>query len=423
MSNLKITKENLYWFGVMMYIALINIADAIPGGTILHFATLLLVVISQIMKGHGKLRVYFSGLHLFVICFTLFCFSSMLWADYPQYTVSKAIGVLVNACVVSIISLGAEELNDIEKLLKVAMYGFYLAVIAAIVFFGPSQLISIMKNSDRISGDSSIDRNSIGMTAAYAIVINAYILIYKKNLHFTDLLSVPALFLIIATGSRKALLIVVGGIMAIFLLKNWSNRSKILSALKILAVMALIVLLLIPISQLPIFSNMMDRMNDIITALNGTNYVRGNTAWLRLEYISLGMSLFRENPILGIGIGNANVYTQATYGHFHYLHNNYVELLACGGLTGAVIYYSIYAYILWTFWKCRKYRNEQYDICLIILLVRLVMDYGLVSFYGKLSYIFLILFWFKAMQLKAQYRQDQEGGRRVGDRHAEGRLS
>jgi len=64
------------------------------------------------------------------------------------------------------------------------------------------------------------------------------------------------------------------------------------------------------------------------------------------------------------------------------------------------MYYSIYIHILSVFWKYRKYRNAEYDICLVILLIRLVMDFGAVFYYSKVAYGFLLLFWYKAAHLK-----------------------
>ena len=136
---------------------------------------------------------------------------------------------------------------------------------------------------------------------------------------------------------------------------------------------------------------------------NGT---RGqNSAWIRFAYTELGLKLFKENPILGIGIGNANLYTQMYYGNNHYLHNNYVELLACGGIVGFTIYYSIWIYLLITFIRYRKFREKEYDICLILFLINLILDYGAVSYYDKSRYVFLLLYWMKRNELILQKKE------------------
>jgi len=400
---LKVNRKKAYWFALMIYYALSCVSNVLPAGQVLFMADLLLIAALSI-KTRGGNRAYFSGMHVYLLLFTAFCFSTMLWAEHPEYVTSKAVGVLSNCIAIFAISFGYRELKDTNKLLKAIMYGYYLAVIVAIVFYGPNQLISLIKNSDRIAyegtGAGTIERNTIGMVAAYAIVINIYMLIQNKKIHAYDMLSLPALFLILATGSRKAILIVACGFMGIMLLKNWNKRNMGKSLLKIIGVVLGLIIIFILISRLPIFSGMMERLDDIVTALNGTDYRRGNSAWIRFEYVLLGIKIFMQNPILGIGLGNTNFYTQAMYGHFHYLHNNYVELLAATGIVGTVMYYSIYIHILSVFWKYRKYRNAEYDICLVILLIRLVMDFGAVFYYSKVAYGFLLLFWYKAAHLK-----------------------
>ena len=146
-------------------------------------------------------------------------------------------------------------------------------------------------------------------------------------------------------------------------------------------------------------AEIMSRFADILDMISGKGTRETNTAWLRFAYNDLGLQLFRQSPLIGIGIGNANLYTQILFGNNHYLHNNYVELLACGGLIGFFLYYSIHLYILFFLWKYRKYRDKEFDICLVLLLINLIVDYGAVSYYDKGRYLFLYLYWLKTISL------------------------
>lgn len=76
----------------------------------------------------------------------------------------------------------------------------------------------------------------------------------------------------------------------------------------------------------------------------------------------------------------------------YYLHNNYVEKLACLGLVGIVIYYSIFIYALYYLLKNIKYRDSEYNICLILLIINLIIDYGVVSYYDKATHIYIIIY-------------------------------
>jgi hypothetical protein len=46
-------------------------------------------------------------------------------------------------------------------------------------------------------------------------------------------------------------------------------------------------------------------------------------------------------------------------------------------------------YILKTLWRARVSRNSELQLCLILMLVHLMGDYGTVSFYKKPTYIII----------------------------------
>ena len=112
-----------------------------------------------------------------------------------------------------------------------------------------------------------------------------------------------------------------------------------------------------------------------------------------------------QNPILGIGIANANIYTQLYYGHDHYLHNNFVELLACGGALGFLIYYSLYFRLLFCFYKNRNNRDREFDLCVVLLLIMLIVDFGAVSYYNLERYFMLYIIWLKMKKIRSNTKQ------------------
>lgn len=84
--------------------------------------------------------------------------------------------------------------------------------------------------------------------------------------------------------------------------------------------------------HLPIFSTILERLESYLS-------VSGNSSDnLRAELIRYGLELFAENPLLGYGLNN--------YQLFHwsglYSHNNYIEVLVSLGIMGFLIYYSIF---------------------------------------------------------------------------------
>ena len=70
----------------------------------------------------------------------------------------------------------------------------------------------------------------------------------------------------------------------------------------------------------------------------------------RMKLINIGIEEFKSNPILGIGIGNYNVYAQEVLNYNFRsdnltTHNIYLELLAETGIIGFILFISIYVLI------------------------------------------------------------------------------
>ncbi|MBR0153395.1 MAG: O-antigen ligase family protein, partial [Lachnospiraceae bacterium] len=101
------------------------------------------------------------------------------------------------------------------------------------------------------------------------------------------------------------------------------------------------------------------------------------------------VEIWREHPLLGIGMDNARmiggeVFNKGEY----YLHNNYMELLADGGLIGFLLYYSM-PFLLLTraVRQQRRWVEDDAMICVILLLLMLVLDVGFVSYDSRTNYL------------------------------------
>ena len=323
---------------------------------------------------------------------------SSLWAIRSSWARSKGIDILEILIAMTVIYLNCQGEQCVNDLLRIIMYACYAVVIYAVLYYGVRNILDLLSSSVRIPNEA-INANQLGLCAAYAIIINLYYILYGK-LKGRDILILPYLILLDMSGSRKAIVLLGAGIIFLFVLKNWNTEKKARSALRILLILGLLALLLVIVINLPAFSNLKSRMYDLINIVANDDYNRNNSAWIRLEYNKLGIELFKSHPLLGIGIGSANVYTSQFYGHDHFLHNNIIEMLACGGIIGFLLYYSIYFLILARFIRYRKSRDKEYDICLVLLILTLVMDYGMISYLEKSTYLFLLLFWIKSVQLK-----------------------
>ena len=376
-------------------------------GGYLLIGILLLIFAAVVIQYRNCLRIEITYFHIYILLFGFYCALSALWAQNTGVCITRGIDITEILVAMTIMYFYYQNEEGVDSLLKVVMYGCYSVVIYALLYYDVDEVVAMLTSVSRVSNDA-INANSLGMCAAYAIIINLYYILYDR-IRIRDVLLLISVPMLIVSGSRKALFMVVAGVFGIFVLRNWDRKKFAKSVVKVCAVVIILLILFLFLAQLPAFAGIVGRMKELINILFEGDYQRGNSAWIRLEYNKLGRELFSEHPILGIGIGNANIYTQMYYGHDHFLHNNYIELLACGGLVGFILYYSIYGVILFRMIRFRKCRDKEYDICLIILALVLVLDYGMVSYFDKTTYIFLLLLWMESEHLKRKALRKQNG--------------
>ncbi len=103
---------------------------------------------------------------------------------------------------------------------------------------------------------------------------------------------------------------------------------------------------------------------------------------IRERLIAGGMALFYDHPFFGIGFGNPAKHLGL------YAHNNFVEMLAAGGIIGFAAYYASYAYILVKTLQFRK--EDQFALYLFAsVLGLLVLEYFQVTYLYGMPWIFL----------------------------------
>ncbi len=240
--------------------------------------------------------------------------------------------------------------------------------------------------------------NTIGMTAAFACIIQAYYILDKKK-SISILFAIPAIIIILATQSRKAFLLLIIGIFSMFIVKNMNNRGLIKRVIRIVVVVIVAIMLVKVLSLLPLFSYVNERLGGLWASITGNGQI-DHSSYIRKEYRRVGMEQFFKTPILGIGIGCSSFISSLVEGRQTYLHNNFVELLACGGIVGFTLFYSMYLFLAAKLYKFRRYMQNQTWLCLILMFLMIVMDYGMVSYYSKGTYFFLMVFFIQYQNAK-----------------------
>jgi O-antigen ligase len=360
-----------------------------------------------VMAMEYKMKIPFKieAFHIHILVFAAFCFASSLWAENAGYAVEKGITLIeILICMSVVYSYYSVKNNAVDQLLIALMWAGFVVVIYSYIYYGLDMISNVLLLGQRLdNGFTNI--NSVGMISGIMIIISIYKVIYDKKIVYL-LFDIPGFILILATGSRKALVLTIMGSIMIFVLKNLS-ANFLKSAIKITAIAIVAFLLIRWMISLDVFSGIDERMQGLIALVTGKGTV-DHSALVRLNYIHLGIDIFKKNPIFGIGMGNARIYAASVYGSDAYLHNNYVELLANGGIVGFIIYYSIYFDIVKKIVSKFRYRDKKLALIIVLLIMLLIMDYGMVSYYSKNTIFYFLIFFMYINELNGRCKYELE---------------
>jgi len=249
----------------------------------------------------------------------------------------------------------------------------------------------------RIANDA-LNANTVGLLGANAIVMTLYYMLYDRP-RWWNIIALPTLGILAATGSRKALVFVVVGTVLLFVFKSLRSANVVNSIAKIIGSLLALTIIGIAVLQLPMFSEVLDRMSSMVDAFSGTG--GDSSTIIRLALVDIGWDLFYQSPITGVGVNNPSVLTYFLYGkENYYLHNNYIELLAGTGIIGLLAYYSMYVYIAYNLIRYRNFHSNEYVMVLILFLSQIVMDMGMVSYESKSTYFYMMMFYLEVQLLR-----------------------
>ena len=140
---------------------------------------------------------------------------------------------------------------------------------------------------------------------------------------------------------------------------------------------------------MPIFEGAFERLEEML-GVDGT--VQDGSTRMRMRMISVGWDYFKGHPYTGVGIGNSNLITLQYIGRKTYLHNNFIELLASVGIFGFLLYYAMYVYLIVGLYRVAVRANDDYaTLMFIITVTQLILSYGFVSYYDKMTYVYVAM--------------------------------
>ena len=305
-----------------------------------------------------------------MILFAIFGLLSMVWSQNPKDALDKSMSIIEICACMTFVYWCHKDFDSMEPtILSIIWGGYIIAVYYFFVYGGISLAIQNAEEGIR-EGVDFANINAIGRVMAIVIVLNIYMLMHssKKRLYIGIPLPIIAL---ISTMSRTPFVEVIFGIILLAILNGIKNKRVSNVVFKIVLSAIFIYLVYLVIKDLPILKGVTNRMASLINLFSNSGSA-DSSAIMRQRMIETGWRLFKSNPILGIGIGNAHYYASGLISKNTYLHNNYVELLASGGIIGTYLYYRIHIKLIINLRKSYKIIDDSCMLCIVMLLMLLL---------------------------------------------------
>lgn len=234
-------------------------------------------------------------------------------------------------------------------------------------------------------GGSLYQSNNVGFVFAMAFNMYLYRLVEEKKKRYLIWMGLLALCVAL-TGSRKALLIIMMGVVMILFLtaKGFAKKMRILLVGIVCAVLFFVAVMKIPV----LYDIIGNRMESLISgAVSGED--KDQSYIVREHLTELAMEKYKESPVFGHGLDSFRT-MEGSYGL--YAHNNFAELLCCTGIVGFILFYLPYGVALLKLIYSLVVRNSKLImLALSLLIIETAMEYGNVAYFERL-YLTLVMF-------------------------------
>lgn len=338
-----------------------------------------------------KGKVQFNQILLLPILFIVYCTATILWAYSPSAALSK---MTTQVQLLLLLVFTFWSMNDgvtvLDYLKAVYASGFGMVIFAMARYGGVSQYTDAMISGERM-GEEITNLNTFGMVFGNAALAAAYYMVLKgKKIHIFPFVLFS--FFALSSASRKAMLMVVVGVVALAVFHYGLRRIY-----KTLIIGAVVTVAAVYVLQLPYFGEIGERIQNLISGEKDASDIE------RQRMVEFGLRLFREKPIHGYGIGNyASMYHISTYSH-----NNYIELMVSGGVIALVLYYLMLLIPSVGLLLSRKKGDALDDLHLMLwvwVAVEVVFSVAMVQVYNKNSWLLMGVLMAEAVH--ATYRKN-----------------
>ena len=314
----------------------------------------------------SSMKVRLPNEYKLLIGFIIYSFITGFMFAYNSEVVIRQTLFLFESVLSGIIILSvAKEADNFRLIIGLFAIGSVLA--AAYFFLNPGLLVSA-----RLSFDEDFNSNTLGVMLMYGVWCIVFVLNCDKTSIVRSFLTIVLVlfvfFILVQTGSRKSVLGSLGIVFAFFLylvLTGGGSSKKVYGLLVTGVIIGVIVF---------VYNHYLD---SILEAANTFLYRMENIEGSEDDRTGLiidSFRVFKEHPVFGVGLDNNRYYTIEKM----YAHNSYVEILACTGIIGALLFFPIFGCMISFLFKGAKrikgllQNPSSYYICVLILVYLLV---------------------------------------------------
>jgi O-antigen ligase len=400
------TAEKLIWLLTLFLFSSFLIFETYTWGKYVVLSVTALIAILSVLSNKMTFRYMLKAYHYHLLAMIVYVFMTAAWGMSPSDAIGKGITLLeIFICMFVLYNHFAMTIEPVYQLLSIIKWGSYVISIYSLYFYGTKFISEMVQSGIRIENEYT-NINSIGMLAALGIIIQIDQIFTSRKLSLATVFCVPSFYMLMATQSRKAFVMLIIGVVLSAILRNTDSQNGFKTFVRIIAIVVAAYIVISQVLKLPIFEAYLKRMEKMIASFTGEGQ-SDRSSTLRRTMIEIGMKQFRANPFFGNGFGSSHLVLKQAIGVDSYMHNNYIEILSCGGIVGLIIYYSAYFNITFNYLKYARYGDEYFKICFILLLILLIIDYGSVSLFSKKTYFYMMTLFLEVEVIKNNSRRLQ----------------
>lgn len=322
-------------------------------------------------------RMYFGKAFMLAYLSCAWMLASVMWAENKYYAMIQVKTMWQLFVLFFLIYNLFYENRDAYKIYVKAMYiaGIFF-VIYTVYSYGVSELIKMVYSdtTHRLGAEFS-QKNVYGMNHATTALIAFYYMVRNKKYKLFNFVVLCASFICtMSSGSKKALLIVVIGVLYL-IYKSYGIRQFY----KVIGLTLFAGILFYMAIHLPMFEMLRRRFEGSINALLGKSGGDSSTV-TRMSFIETGWRLFKDKILIGYGADNFKYVS----GVGVYSHNNFIEILVNFGIIGFTMFYSMYVV---AFRNMRKEQTYEGKLLVVIFLVKTALELAGINYFTKKTWI------------------------------------